>query len=225
MSKVFVNNDWIRWMYIAKIVKFAYRASYHDPIQIITYFFVGGVIFKCNHRLVTRMDIQEFQIKVYPLKNKLFRFAKRLLDRTEEAEDAVQEVFIKLWNRRDKLDEYRSVEALAMITIKNFCLDKIKARRYTVENMENHRQFLENIPDEPKTDHSDLIRSIHQAIRLLPEQQQIIVHLRDIEGYEFEKIAEIVEMNENAIRVALSRARKRIRELLTNTKIYEYQRN
>ncbi len=171
------------------------------------------------------MNLQEFQIKVYPLKNKLFRFAKRMLDHTEEAEDMVQEVFIKLWNRRDKLDEYRSVEALAMITIKNLCLDKIKARRYPVENMENHRQFLESMPDEIKADHSDLIHGIHQAMKLLPEQQQIILHLRDIEGYEYEEIAEIVDMNENAIRVALSRARKKIRELLTNTKVYEYQRN
>ncbi len=187
--------------------------------------FNGVVIISRNLRLHARMNLQEFQIKVYPLKNKLFRFAKRMLDQTEEAEDIVQEAFIKLWNRRDKLDEYRSVEALAMITIKNLCLDKIKARRYPVESMDNHRQFLENIPDEVKYDHTDMIHKIHQAIKLLPEQQQMIIHLRDIEGYEFETIAEITEMNENAIRVALSRARKRIRELLTKPIIYEYQRN
>ncbi|MCX6267981.1 MAG: sigma-70 family RNA polymerase sigma factor [Bacteroidetes bacterium] len=171
------------------------------------------------------MDLQEFQIKVYPLKNKLFRFARRMLDHTEEAEDVVQEAFIRLWNRRDKLDEYRSIEALAMITIKNLCLDKIKTKRYPVENMDNHRQFLENMPSETKVDNSDLMHGIYQAIKQLPEQQQIIVHLRDIEGYEFNEISEIVDMNENAIRVALSRARKRIRELLIKTKIYEYQRN
>jgi RNA polymerase sigma-70 factor (ECF subfamily) len=171
------------------------------------------------------MNLMEFQRKVYPLKNKLFRFAKRMLDQTEEAEDIVQEAFIRLWNRRDKLDEYRSVEALAMITTKNLCLDKLKGRRHLVENIENHRQFIENLPEETRADHSDLIHGIHQAIRSLPEQQQMIIHLRDIEGYEFEEIAEIVEMNENAIRVALSRARKRIRELLTNNKVYEYQRS
>jgi len=171
------------------------------------------------------MDLQEFQIKVYPLRNKLFRFARRILDHTEDAEDIVQESFIKLWKRREKLDEYRSVEALAMIMVKNLCLDKIKTRRYLFEDMEDHRRFLENLPAETKVDHADLIRGIHQAIKLLPGQQQMIIHLRDIEGYEFEQIAEIVEMNENAIRVALSRARKRIRELLTNTKKYEYQRN
>ena len=170
------------------------------------------------------MNLQEFQIQVYPLKNKLFRFAKRMLDHPEEAEDVVQEAFIRLWNRRDRLDEYRSVEALAMITTKNLCLDKIKSKRYLVENMDNHRQFLENMPDDIKPDHSELIHGIHRAIKLLPGQQQMIIHLRDIEGYEFEEIAEIVDMNENAIRVALSRARKRIRELITNSKEYEHQR-
>ncbi len=171
------------------------------------------------------MNLEEFQIKVYPLKNKLFRFARRMLDHTEEAEDIVQEAFIRLWNRRDKLDEYRSVEALAMITTKNLCLDKIKTRRYPMENMDNHSRFLENLPEETRADHSDLIHGIHQAIKQLPEQQQMIVHLRDIEGYEFNEIAEITDMNENAVRVALSRARKRIRELLTNTGLYGYQRN
>jgi len=171
------------------------------------------------------MDHGEFQNRIYPLKDKLFRFAKRIVDHTEEAEDIVQEVFIRLWNRRDKLDEYRSVEALAMVTTKNLCLDRIKARRYPVENFEDHRRFLENMPGETPADHSDVIHGIHRAMKLLPDVQQIILHLRDIEGYEYEEIAEIVEMNENAIRVALSRARKRIRELLTKTNIYEYQRN
>lgn len=171
------------------------------------------------------MDLREFQNTVYPLKDKLFRFARRFLDHTEEAEDTVQEVFIKLWNRRDKLDEYRSVEALAMVTTKNLCLDKLKSRRYPVENIENHRLFIENIPGETAADYSDLVHGVHEAMKTLPRQQQMIIHLRDIEGYEYEEIAEILEMNENAIRVALSRARKRIRELLTNTKVYEYQRN
>lgn len=66
------------------------------------------------------MNLQEFTSRVVPLKNKLFRFAKRYLEHTEEAEDIVQEVFIKLWLRKEKLDEYRSVEALAMITTKKY---------------------------------------------------------------------------------------------------------
>jgi len=171
------------------------------------------------------MNIEEFQKQVYPLKDKLFRFAKRFLEQTEEAKDIVQEVFIRLWKIRDKLDEYRSVEALAMTTTKNICLDKIRTRRYPVESLDNQQSILGRIPDETKTDNSDLIYSIRQAIRLLPELQQIVIHLRDIEEYEFGEIAEMLDMNENAVRVNLSRARKKVREILTNTKVYEYQGN
>lgn len=171
------------------------------------------------------MNLEQFQKQVYPLRNKLYRFARRMLDHTEEAEDAVQDVFIRLWNRKDILDDYKSVEALAMVTTKNICLDKIKARRRPVESFDQHRQFLESLPAETRDDHSDILFGVQQAISSLPEQQQMIVHLRDVEGYEFEEIAGITGMNENAIRVALSRARKKIRETITNTKIYEYQGN
>lgn len=171
------------------------------------------------------MNHQEFTIQVVSLKNKLFRFANRILGQAEEAEDVVQEVFIKLWTRREKLDEYRSVEALAMITTKNMCLDRIRTKKYPVDPMDNHRRFLENLPEEQKRDYSDEIRKVKFAMKTLPQQQQMIMQLRDIDGYDFESIAEILEMNENAIRVNLSRARKRIRELITTTKINDYQRN
>ncbi len=183
------------------------------------------VIKKRAYRLIPGMDLHDFQKQVYPLRDKLFRFAKRLLENTEEAEDAVQEVFIKLWNKRTTLDEYRSLEALAMVTTRNFCLDKIKVRRFPVERMDDHRQFLESLPGKSSADHSDLVFGIHQAMKSLPEQQKMVIHLRDVEGYELSEIAAMLEMNENAVRVNLSRARKRIREIVINTKIYEYQRN
>ncbi len=171
------------------------------------------------------MDLPEFRKSVYPLRDKLFRFARRILEHREEAEDTVQEVFIRLWNNREKLDEYRSVEALAMVTTKNLCLDQVRSRKYPFENFEDHRNFLENIPGEQAPDHSEVIGKIRKIMEGLPETQRIIMHLRDIEGYEFSQIAEVVEMNENAIRVALSRARKRTRELLVKSEIYEDQRN
>ena len=171
------------------------------------------------------MNLEDFKKQVIPLKNKLYRFANRLLEDREEAEDMVQEVFIKLWNRRDKLDEYRSVEALAMVTTRNLCLDKLKRRKITTERMENLKDEMKVSEQDQKTDLSDIIRKIHQIIQTLPEQQRSIIQLRDIEGYDFKEIAELLDMNENAVRVNLSRARKKIRESLTVSKIYEYYRN
>ncbi len=171
------------------------------------------------------MNLQDFNTKVYPLKDKIFRFAKRMLGQTEEAEDLVQEVFIRMWKIREKLDEYRSLEALAMVTTKNLCLDKLKARKFPVESFNDQRQFIETIAEEARPDHSDLISGVREAMNTLTEQARMIVHLRDIEGYEFDEISEVTGMEENAVRVALSRARKRIREILINNKRYEYQRN
>ena len=61
---------------------------------------------------------------------------------------------------------------------------------------------------------------VEKIIDKLPEQQKLIVQMREIEQYEFEEIAKILEMNETAIRVALSRARKTIRENMTKTHNY-----
>ena len=75
------------------------------------------------------MKQQEFLQIISPFKDKLFRLAKRMLLSTEEAEDATQEVLLKLWNRNDNLKTYNSVEALAMTMTKNYCLDQLKSKR------------------------------------------------------------------------------------------------
>ncbi len=73
------------------------------------------------------MNQNEFLTVVLPFKDKLFRLAKRLLVSTEEAEDATQEVLVKLWTKNDHLQTYKSTEAMAMTMTKNYCLDQLKA--------------------------------------------------------------------------------------------------
>ena len=165
------------------------------------------------------MDIQGFKIKVFPLKNRLFRLAKRLLDDVDEAHDVVQDVFVKLWNRRDKLDEYRSVEALAVVTTRNICLDKLKSKRFKTESLESAKIELEDKNIEAFHDHSEIVQRIHNIIKTLPEQQRTIIQLRDIEGFDYEEIARMLGMQENAVRVNISRARKKIRDIFSENKI------
>jgi RNA polymerase sigma-70 factor, ECF subfamily len=169
------------------------------------------------------MDIQEFKSNVFPLKNKLFHLAFNMLDNRDEAEDAVQETFIKLWNRRERLDEYRSIEALAVVTLRNHCLDVRKSKRFRVESLEDHKSILENRVEEERKDLAEEVARIKRLIDTLPEQQQTIIRMRDIDGYEFETMADVLGMNENAIRVNLSRARKKVRELMQKNQVYEYQ--
>ena len=166
------------------------------------------------------MNQTEFINHVKPFKDKMFRLAKRLLVSTEEAEDATQEVLVKLWNKNHVLEQYTSSEAYAMTITKNHCLDVLKSKRAT--NLQIvHNNYIENGASlQQKVEDNDSWNWIEKWINDLPEQQKLIIQMRDIEQYEFAEIAEIMEMSEATIRVALSRARKTIREKLTNTHNY-----
>src|SRR4051812_39907544 len=75
------------------------------------------------------MDLETFQTRVFPVKNKLFRFAFRLLGSSEEAKDVVQEVFVKLWNGRQQLGEIHNMEAWCMRITKNLSLDRLRQQQ------------------------------------------------------------------------------------------------
>jgi len=166
------------------------------------------------------MNQTEFMQLVAPFKDKVFRLAKRLLISTEEAEDATQEVLVKLWNKNRSLDSYNSVEAFAMTMTKNYCLDQLKSKR--AGNLKIvHDNYTDKEPSlEKKVEDSDSLDWVEKIIDQLPEQQRILIQMRDIEQYEFAEIAKITDMNETAIRVALSRARKTIRESMSKTHSY-----
>jgi len=166
------------------------------------------------------MNQNDFVSLISPFKDKVFRLSKRLLISTEEAEDATQEVLVKLWNKKENLESYNSVEALAMTMAKNYCLDQLKSKRAG-----NLKIVPANFTDkeasiDKKIEHSDSLNWVGKIINQLPEQQQLLIQMRDIEQYEFNEIAQILEMNETAIRVALSRARKTIREQMVKTHSY-----
>ncbi|GAA4291418.1 RNA polymerase sigma factor [Aestuariibaculum suncheonense] len=166
------------------------------------------------------MTQTEFLNIVMPFKDKVFRLAKRLLISTEEAEDATQEVLLKLWNNKKQIEGYKNVEAFSMTMTKNFCFDKLKSKQ--AQNLKIvHSNYEDgNTSLQKQVELSDSVNWVAKIIEELPEQQRLIVQLRDIEEYDLDEIAEMLEMNNTAVRVALSRARKTIREKLTNTHNY-----
>ena len=172
------------------------------------------------------MNTEEFKIKVFPLKDKLYRLALRLLGKVEEAEDSVQDALVKLWTKKDELENFNSVEAFAMTVTRNLCLDKLKSRSFQVQRLPDHS--LNQISrQDPGTlmESFDMLSLVRKIVDELPEQQKSILHMRDIEEMEYEQIANIMDMNVNAIRVNLSRARKKVRDTVLKIQEYELARN
>ncbi|MBC7523652.1 MAG: RNA polymerase sigma factor [Flavobacterium sp.] len=166
------------------------------------------------------MNQNDFINIINPFKDKVFRLAKRLLVSTEEAQDATQEVMVKLWTKNENLNSLSSVEAMAMTMTKNYCLDQLKSKRASNMSLVHSNYTDTEASLQQKIEDKDSWNWVEKIINELPEQQKMIIQMRDIEQYEFEDIAKMMNMNETAIRVALSRGRKTIRENLTKKHSY-----
>lgn len=160
------------------------------------------------------MTQSDFLKSVLPFKDKVYRLAKRLLVSREEAEDATQELYFKLWRNKEKLSDYKNVEAFAMTMTKNYCFDRLKSKQASNLTLVHSNYQAKETSLDKRVEQQDSINQVHKLIEELPEQQKIIIQLRDIEQYDFDEIAKMVDMKPTAIRVALSRARKTIREAL-----------
>jgi len=158
------------------------------------------------------MEIKAFKKELIPIKDKLFRLGRTMLQNHEDAEDALQEVYMKLWNNNVIIEDLKSPEAYAMKVMKNFCLDKLKSRKnkHMVE-IKEHEIEKENITPFSKVSFESLKDLMLKLFSTLPEQQRMIIHMRDIEHYSYHEIEEVTGMNVNANRVNLSRARKSVK--------------
>ncbi len=171
------------------------------------------------------MNSNEFKNLVLPYGKKLFHFARLLLKDDHLAQDAVQEVYLRLWNMRNELIKINNLEAFAIKIIKNWCLDRLKLKKPVfIENYTtgfDHQK--ENQEPYKELERNEKIKNLYRILDTLPEQQKIVIKLRDIDGFDFEEIAEITEMNDVTIRVNLSRARKKIREELIKMDSYGFE--
>jgi len=159
------------------------------------------------------MLAKDFKRDVLPISNKLLRYALHILQNEEEAKDVLQDTFLKLWQKREELSAVENLDAFAMRMIRNRCLDVIRGRRtVSVETINKANLPEEGESESNHLEDADSVVLVKQIIAGLPEMQRIVIQLRDIEQLEYEEIAEATQLNENAIRVNLSRARKKVRD-------------
>jgi RNA polymerase sigma factor (sigma-70 family) len=171
------------------------------------------------------MKESEFISFITPLQERLFRVSKRLLVSAQEAQDAVGEITLKLWEKRNSLSSVQNLEAYAMTMTKNFCLDRLKSKqgshlRLVHVNYEKATDSLSQALEQ-----KDSFSIVEKAMKTLPETQRLLVQLRDIEGLSYTEIEAVVSMKPTAIRVALSRARKTLKEHLVKNHAYGLTKN
>lgn len=160
------------------------------------------------------MNEREFKQRVLPLASRLYSICIRMLRNEHEAKDCVQDVFVKLWTKKDYLAEVKSIEAFAYTATRNSCLDRLKLKKQMVdiETIASTEDSLIYNGEQYRED--DRMLLISKALSKLPELQQKVFNLRDVERLEFDDIANQMATSPEHIRVMLSRARKRIKEII-----------
>ena len=163
------------------------------------------------------MERKEFETIVPSLRDRIISLVGRMVPSgagAYMAEDVAQDTLLRLWARRDTLDSYRSIEALAMVMARNRTLDLLRATqtgRLTsidgIDSPDTHPNPHESLEaDEAESRMRDILRS-------LPSAQQALIRMRHTEGMEIDEIAALTGSSPGAIRTALSRARRHIKDL------------
>jgi len=144
------------------------------------------------------------------------------LGNDDDAKDVVQEVFIRVWNGREQMDQIQNMEAWCMRITKNLSLDKLRSiQRKGTDSLEKSFDVhnTDRTPD-VKTEMTESMQHVSQLIAALPEKQRQVIHLRDVEGYTYNEICDILEIDMNQVKVNLFRARNAVREKLLKLNAY-----
>lgn len=166
------------------------------------------------------MGVDDTMKLVMPFKDKMFRYAYNIVKDQFLAEDVVQEALVKIWKKRDQLKEIEKKEAWCVTIARNLAIDKLRSvkKKRTTDITEQYGVSDNDPNPERKAILKDALAQVTEIMNTLPENQREIVYLRDVEGYTYAEIAEMLDFSVDQVKVNLHRARKSLRQKLDHLK-------
>ena len=150
-----------------------------------------------------------------PFKDKVYRFVLGMVGEPMDAEDIMQELLIKIWRKKEQFVEIENKEAWCMTVARNMAIDKIRARKTPASDIDGHRDISDKASTpEQAYEQKEQMSNVMKLLDELPEKQKMIIHLRDVEGYTYQEIADMTESTLDFVKVSLHRARKALKEKL-----------
>jgi len=151
-----------------------------------------------------------FENKILPISQKMYRYARSILKNDDTAQDVVQECLLKIWDKRDLLKEIRSPESWAMRITRNQCYDWVKTNRYTIEV-----ESVSIISEGDETDHESILNDskiwLDKIMATLSQKNREIFHLREVEEFTYQEIAEVMSLTLSDVKVSVHRSRQKIK--------------
>ena len=167
------------------------------------------------------MTKEEFKNNIVPFSRKLYPMLFRILKNEEETRDAVQDLMIKLWNKRNDLSNCNNLSAYIFTVAKNYSFDLLKKKRPSNLNEGDEHKILNIQSEEVSVETREKYEHVHKTIEKLPQKYRSVIQMRDIDGLTFDEIKEMTGFEVPYIRVILSRARLKVKQEVE--KIYDYE--
>ena len=160
-----------------------------------------------------------FESNILPTSSKMYRFAWSILKDEDSAQDIVQECLTKIWNKRSMLHKIENHEAWARRIVRNQCYDWVKTSNRMMVDLDSDQRV-----EDRAADHDLLFKDqrgwLIKTLTLLPEAQSEIFHLREIESFSYQEIAETMSLSVNEVKVYLYRARQKVRASMQKIESY-----
>jgi RNA polymerase sigma-70 factor (ECF subfamily) len=169
----------------------------------------------------TTMRTEKYETLFGEYKDRLYRFALRIVKDDLLAEDVVQEVHVKCWQNKDTVEAMSNPGAWMMRVTKNLCIDKIRAQRSTtdLDAVAYSVKAHDPVPDKI-TEMGDLMNVLRATLEDLPPKQKLVFHLREIEGMQYKEISDVLSITVDEVKINLFRARQKVKEKLIKVESY-----
>lgn len=159
------------------------------------------------------MQLQTFTKQILPYKNQLYRLAVRVVGSPDEARDVVQEVMIKVWDKRHELEQVDNWGAYLKRMTKNLAIDKTRSKHRHTATLDLTLGFVAEAPTPQESmETSDTFAQVRKLMVALPTNQRLVMELRDFDGMTYQEIVTATGLSMSQVKVYLSRARRTVRE-------------
>lgn len=157
------------------------------------------------------MTAERFRKEYLPLQDELYRVAFYILESTPDAEDAVQDLYLRLWDAADALDGISSPKAYCIRLLRNICVDKLRRCRPDGEEKLPLQASDEALPDE-RLDGRQRLEAAIGRMSTLSESERTVLMMRVFDDLSYEQIQKRTGLSYLSLRVHLSNARRKIRK-------------
>jgi len=162
-----------------------------------------------------------FVDKILPLKTRMFRLALRITASAEDAEDAVQDALLSLWDKRNDWQMIHNIEVFAMVMVKNVAISKVRRKDRFNDSIDDSADFADIDPNpHDKLERSEQRALIDQIISRLPDKMRQMIVLREREELSYREIANEMKATEEQVKITIFRARQKIKEIFIKTEQY-----